>query len=453
MTVLPVIFEDETLLGFRPLAWSVPVAELRCGLLNARERVAMAAERPPALLLRTFLEPLARAHGLEVGVAPLRAAVAKGARLVLINGRVGSDWALLDRILGAAGAGQVWRDEQGLLACEAAGPAADALLESWSAWEADAAGAGCWQQPGRRPRAWSPPLVGSGPTQLVSSAWRRIWDLVPATAAAIAGDLARLGARLPARLVWGAVPDGSGQPAWTQAVDLTPWPDAARSSLLWRGDGALLTGDGCDLAPGVAIDTSAGPVVLGRGVRVMPHSFLEGPLFIGSGSVVKAGSAIYGQTSLGAVCKVGGEVGESTFLDFANKQHEGFIGHAYLGSWCNLGALTTCSDLKNTYGTIRVDLGLGPEDSGQRFIGVLMGEHAKTAIGTMLNTATTVGFASNVFGHGFPAKCLPCFTWGDGRTEVRQDPDRALGTAAVVMARRGCKLTDGHKRVFAFLGD
>ena len=134
-----------------------------------------------------------------------------------------------------------------------------------------------------------------------------------------------------------------------------------------------------------------------------------------------------------------------------NKQHEGFIGHAYLASWCNLGAMTTCSDLKNTYGTIRVDQGDGPRDSGRRFVGLMMGEHGKTAIGTLFNTGTTAGFASNVFGAGFPAKCLPCFTWGDGRDDGRQDPARARAVAVTVMARRDCRTTTGHDAVFSYL--
>ncbi len=124
---------------------------------------------------------------------------------------------------------------------------------------------------------------------------------------------------------------------------------------------------------------------------------------------------------------------ESTFLDLVNKQHDGFIGHAYLGSWVNLGAMTTCSDLKNNYGRIRVDVGAGEEDTGLRFLGLMMAEHGKTAIGTLFNTGTAVGFASNVFAVGFPPKSLPNFTWGDGRSATRQDPARAAATAAVAM--------------------
>ncbi len=230
--------------------------------------------------------------------------------------------------------------------------------------------------------------------------------------------------------------------SWLDAVPLLDAGARGVADRVCGGEpGHVWLGPDCRLAPGVAIDASAGPVVLGAGVRVLPHAYLEGPLYVGSGSLIKAGATIYGETSLGAVTKVAGEIGESTFLDFANKQHEGFIGHAYLGSWCNLGALTTNSDLKNTYGTIRVDQGAGEEDTGLRFVGLMMAEHGKTAIGTMFNTGTVVGFASNVFGAGFPAKCLPNWTWGDGASEVRQDPARALATARTVMARRGCRFT------------
>jgi len=457
VALVPVIFEDETLVGFRPLTWSQPISELRCGLLNLRERLTHVTGEPPTHLLREFLQDLAISHDHPVGTEVLSLAVSAGARLLLVNGRLGARWDLLDDLVQTASVGDLaWRDDRGWLAFSVAGEAASALLDSWSAWQAAATASGSWRQADRKPPPWQP----EPPTSVVGmdGAWHRIWDLVPATAEAIRLDLERLDGRLPGRRIWGAVPGDPGQPSWAAPVELVRWSEVAQEGVHVRGAGPLLVGPGCDIAPGVAIDTSAGPVILGRDVRVMPHSYLEGPLFIGSGSLVKAGTAIYGETSLGAVNKVAGEIAESTFLDFTNKQHEGFIGHAYLGSWCNLGALTTCSDLKNTYGTIRVDLGSGPEDSGRRFIGLLMGEHGKTAIGTLFNTATVVGFASNVFGQGFPAKFLPCFTWGDGRAQAddrlepsRQDPDRALSTATVVMARRGCATVAGHATIFRFL--
>jgi UDP-N-acetylglucosamine diphosphorylase/glucosamine-1-phosphate N-acetyltransferase len=450
VSVLPVIFEDESLAGFRPLAWSVPVGELRCGVLNLRERVEHVTGQRPVLLLRRHLEDLAGAHGHAVDPARLRTHVAGGGRLLLVSGRLGAGWdTLAEAWRTAQYADLAWRDDCGWLALAAGGDAALELVGSWEAWRRSARDSGCWRRPDVAPPPWriEPPAEVGG----LTGAFRRIWDLVPATGAALRGDLERLAGRLPARRIWGAVPlDPAAD--WTAAVDLRTWDAAPLPGVQVRGGERFLLGPECDLAPGVAVDAGKGPVVLGRNVRVLPHCYLEGPLFIGSGSLVKAGAAIYGETSLGAAVKVAGEVGESTVLDLANKQHDGFLGHAYVGSWCNLGAGTTCSDLKNNYGTIRVDLGGGAEDSGQRFVGLLMGEHCKTAIGTLFNTGTTVGFASNVFGAGFPAKFLPCYTWGDGAAAERQDPERALATARTALARRGCELTTGHAVLFRHLG-
>lgn len=442
--MLPVIFEDQTLAGFRPLAWSMPVAELRCGLLNPRERVTLLSGGAPVLLVRDFLSELARAAG---HVTTIDAADKKN--LLLLSARLGAVWGLLEQaVTVAAGGGELaWRDEDGWLALTVPARQATAVLESWSAWEAAAAAAGCWSAAAAPLPAWDPPVALAGET--IAGAWRRIWDLVPATADAIGEDLARLRGRLPDRRIWGAVP--ARPMPWTAAVQLHALADRAPAGVSAREAEQVWLGEGCDLAPGVAIDARGGPVVLGRDVRILPGAYLEGPLCIGSGSLVKAGACLYGETSLGAVCKVAGEIGESTFLDLVNKQHEGFIGHAYVGSWSNLGALTTCSDLKNTYGTIRVDLGAGAENSGRRFVGLLMGEHGKTAIGTLFNTGTTVGFSSNVFGSGFPDKYLPCYTWGDGSGAERQDPERALAVASTVMQRRDCRLTPGHEAVFRTL--
>lgn len=455
MPYVPLLFEDHTLAGFRPLSWSMPVGELRCGILNPRERVTLTCGEPPVLLVRGFLEELARDAGHAVGPPAVSEAVARvGAdRVLWLSPRLGADWGLLDTVTRRALATDdtfAVRDAAGLLAAAVPVPELASWLDAWSAWQATAEARGCWRDVAEGPPAWEPPALADVGDH--DGAWRRIWDLVPATAAAIGDDLARLAGRLPGRRVWGAVPEDPDAAVWTAPVTLQTAPQRGCEFTGLTGEAAdVWLGPGCELAFDVAVDTRGGPVVLGAGVRVMPHAYLEGPLYVGSGSIIKAGAAIYGETSLGAVARIGGEVGESTFLDLANKQHEGFIGHAYIGSWCNLGALTTNSDLKNTYGSIRVDLGAGLEDSGQRFVGVLMGEHVKTAIGTLLNTGTTVGFASNVFGSGFPDKCLPCFTWGDGQSGDRHDPQRALTTARTVMARRDCRTTDGHAAVFRAL--
>jgi len=452
LSIVPVVFEDQSLIGFRPLAWSVPPGELRCGLLNTRERVTHLVGREPFLLVRSMLQKLAVEGGYQVEIDSLEASLQEGARLLLVSGRIGPCWDILASAHEAAAADEdlAWCDEDGWLVVSAKGDQAMAILKSWSEWEQSATSTGCWQDPRTVVPAWEPSLALEPRSK--AGALHRIWDMVPATAQAISDDLARIRGCLPARRIWGALPM-EDSPAWARAVPLMPWSEVDHPLVHIREAGNILVGEDCDIAPGVSIDARSGPVVLGRDVRVLPGAFLEGPLYIGSGSLIKAGAAIYGETSLGAMNKVAGEIGESTFLDLANKQHEGFIGHAYLGSWCNLGALTTCSDLKNTYGSIRVDLGHGSEDTGQRFVGLLMGEHGKTAIGTLFNTGTSVGFASNIFGTGFPAKCLPCFTWGDGTGDHRHDFQRAAATAATAMERRGCRLGAGHDDLFRILGE
>lgn len=203
----------------------------------------------------------------------------------------------------------------------------------------------------------------------------------------------------------------------------------------------ILSRPGARVMAGAVLDASSGPIILGEGARIMPNAVILGPVYIGPNTLIKAGSKIYGGTSIGASCKVGGEVEESILHAFANKQHEGFLGHSYLGEWTNIGAGTDTSDLKNNYGSVRVwteDAGLF--DTGQRFIGLLMGDHSKCGIGTTFNTGTVVGVSANVFGAGYPPKHIPSFTWGGAAGLTEYGLDKALATAAVVMSRRNRSL-------------
>lgn len=198
----------------------------------------------------------------------------------------------------------------------------------------------------------------------------------------------------------------------------------------------ILSRPGSRVMTGAVLDASGGPIILGEGVRVLPNAVILGPAYIGPGSVIKAGAKIYGPTSIGAVCKVGGEVEGSILHACCNKQHEGFLGHSYLGEWTNIGAGTDTSDLKNNYGTVRLWTEEGVVDSGQRFAGLFMGDHSKCGIGTMFNTGTLVGVSANVFGAGYPPKHIPSFTWGGATGLSEYALDKALATAAVVMGRR-----------------
>ena len=465
MTVQPILFEDHTSARFRPLSWSQPQTEMRCGMFSLRERLGLLVPEGGALAIRPRLQSLGR----DPRWTPL--ADDAGGPALWLSGRLAPDFPLLRALLGAAAQGAfALSDGAGLLALAAAGPTAAAVRQSWLGWMA---GPGGRERADREPEPWQPPIPADWAPAAGAEAgltWRRpsaggadrpsplpgplgwIWEIVPRTAGALAGDLAAVGVRSWRRHPWGLVPEpAAGEPAWARPTRLQAAGPGDVPGLVLRGDGGLHLGADADLMPGTVVDTRRGPVILDREVTVGAHVFLEGPLYIGPGGRVKAGACLYGESSYGVGNRLAGEIGESTFGDFANKQHDGFIGHAVLGSWVNLGAMTTCSDLKNNYGPVRVDLGWGEVDSGLRFVGLLLGDHAKTAIGTLFNTGTCVGFAANIFGGTMPPKHVPGFSWGGQPGSPVYAVDKAAETARTVLSRRGCRFEPAHAALFAAL--
>jgi UDP-N-acetylglucosamine diphosphorylase/glucosamine-1-phosphate N-acetyltransferase len=206
------------------------------------------------------------------------------------------------------------------------------------------------------------------------------------------------------------------------------------------GEAPVSVGAGVEFAPGTILDTRHGPIRLDDGVVVHPFTRVVGPTYVGRRSVLLGGP--FEAVSVGPVCKVHGEIEETVILGYSNKAHDGFLGHAYVGAWVNLGALTTNSDLKNNYGSVRVWTPSGTVDTGHRKVGCFLGDHVKTAIGTLLNTGTVIGAGSNVFG-GMPPKYLPPFSWGDAGTVYDLDP--FLRTAETVMGRRDIHLSASHR--------
>lgn len=198
------------------------------------------------------------------------------------------------------------------------------------------------------------------------------------------------------------------------------------------------------IKPGVVLDAENGSIIIGNNVTVMPNAVIEGPCYIGDHSVIKVGAKIYEGTSIGPVCKVGGEVEASIIHGFSNKQHDGFLGHSYIGEWCNLGADTNTSDLKNNYSSVKMDVNGKEVDTGSLFVGLMMGDHSKSGINTMFNTGTTVGVSSNIFGAGFPPKTIPSFAWVDGSDVQGYRLDKAIEVARNVMARRNMTMTDNY---------
>ncbi len=217
-----------------------------------------------------------------------------------------------------------------------------------------------------------------------------------------------------------------------------------------RGEAHIFLEEGAKVGTGTIINADAGPVFIAGGAEVMEGCSLRGPLYVGPGAVVKMGAKIYGGTSIGPGCKVGGEISNVVFFANSNKGHDGFLGNAVIGEWCNLGADTNCSNLKNDYSPVKIiDEATGRNTAtGLTFCGLLMGDHSKCGINTMWNTGTVVGVSCNIWGAGFPEKFIPSFTWGgpqDGYKPYRID--RALDTARRMMARRGRELSEAEAGV------
>ncbi len=217
--------------------------------------------------------------------------------------------------------------------------------------------------------------------------------------------------------------------------DALAWPERAGATpqgAIVLGDPALLRLGDAEVEPGVVFDLRTGPVILDDGVVVQNGTRLEGPCYVGPATRLLGGTvrgSIFGNE-----CRVRGEVSASVFLGYGNKAHDGFVGHSVVGCWVNLGAMSTTSNLKNTYGTVSLEIAGEKRDSGRQFLGSLLGDHCKTAIGTMLQTGTVVGAGANVFGAGIPPRYLPPMAWGVGGD--RTTLEGFLKVAARVMRRR-----------------
>lgn len=212
------------------------------------------------------------------------------------------------------------------------------------------------------------------------------------------------------------------------------------------GDGLISLGSNVSVEPGSVFDVREGPIRLEEGVEIRAHTRLAGPAYIGPGSTILGGAL--SEVSLGPISKIRGEVESSVVLGYTNKAHDGFLGHAYLGKWVNLGAFTTNSDLKNSYGEVRVGGPDGPVPTGLKKVGCFLGDHVKTGIGTLLNTGTVIGLGSNVFGGAMPPTYVPPFSWGSGVNFTEYRLDKFLEVARVAMARRNVILDAATEELF-----
>jgi UDP-N-acetylglucosamine diphosphorylase/glucosamine-1-phosphate N-acetyltransferase len=206
--------------------------------------------------------------------------------------------------------------------------------------------------------------------------------------------------------------------------------------------------EGAILNPAI-INAGSGPVYIGKNAEIMDGCMIRGPFALCDHAVLKMGTKLYGASTIGPGCKVGGELSNVVFFNNSNKGHDGFLGNAVIGDWCNLGADTNCSNLKNNYDEIRIwsEFEQKSLKTGLQFCGLMMGDHSKCGINTMFNTGTLVGVSCNTFGAGFPPKFIPSFSWGDSSKMETYELEKALNTADRMMARRGKTLSDAEVRL------
>ncbi len=206
-------------------------------------------------------------------------------------------------------------------------------------------------------------------------------------------------------------------------------------------------GKNSQISPGVVLDASNGHIIIGNDVKIMPNAVIIGPCFIGDNSIIKIGAKIYQNTSIGEWCKVGGEVENSIIHAYSNKQHDGFLGHSYIGEWVNLGADTNTSDLKNTYGEIKVLLRQNEINTNRIFLGLLCGDHTKSAINTSFTTGTVAGISGIIVSDGFLPNSIPSFAWRGNKGCTHYKLEKAIEIANKVMQRRNKSLLNEEKKL------
>ncbi len=204
-----------------------------------------------------------------------------------------------------------------------------------------------------------------------------------------------------------------------------------------------------------SLNASNGPIYIGKDSEIMEGSMVRGPFALCEHSILKMGTKIYGATTVGPYCKVGGEVNNSVLFGYSSKGHEGFLGNSVLGEWCNIGADSNTSNLKNNYAEVKLWNYENERftNTGLQFCGLMMGDHSKCGINTMFNTGTVVGVSANIFGGGFPRNFIPSFSWGGAAGFTTYHMNKVIEVAKVVMKRRKIELSELDKNILQYVFD
>ena len=377
MTVF--LFDDAHREQLYPFTRTRATADLRCGILTLRERwEKLLSVTKSGTLTADYLQPVYENNSLPAG-----------GKVLLLNGRTFGTEALANQAAGLA-IGEKIND--------VAGNVLAAHLEALPEWSGLPA-----------------VLKNCTAVEAVETPQflTRVWDIFSLNGAWVKADFALL-------------------TAGRKSAETGPGVTVSGPENVFLEAGAVVR-------PGTVLNATAGPIYVGENAEIMEGSLVRGPFALCAGSVVKMGAKMYGDTTIGPGSKVGGEVSNAVFFANSNKGHDGFVGNCVVGEWCNLGADTNASNLKNNYDGVKIhDDATGRRlATGLTFCGLLMGDHSKCGINTMFNTGTVVGVSCNVYGGEFPPAYIPSFSWGGAGGLKTYAFDKAIDTAKRMKARRG----------------
>jgi UDP-N-acetylglucosamine diphosphorylase/glucosamine-1-phosphate N-acetyltransferase len=382
------LFDDALREQLYPFTRTRAAADIRCGILTLRERwEKLLAVDQTGTLTAAYMQPLYAETGLPVS----------GESVLLLNGRAFATKALAAQCAGLALGEKISNEAGVVLAAHV-----EVLPE--------------WQNLKMVLDAASPVEAVEAPRFL-----NRVWDIFSSNGEWIGADFLLL--------------------------------TAGRNSVK-IGEGVTVSGAenvfleaGAVVRPGTVLNATGGPIYLGKNAEIMEGSLVRGPFALCAGSTVKMGAKIYGDTTIGPGSKVGGEVSNAVFFANSNKGHDGFVGNCVIGEWCNLGADTNASNLKNNYDGVKIhDDATGRRlATGLTFCGLLMADHSKCGINTMFNTGTVMGVSCNIYGGEFPPAYIPSFSWGGAAGLKTYAFDKAIDTAKRMKARRSMAVSPAEE--------
>jgi len=381
-----ILFDDSTRYDLLPLTHTRPIADIRCGIMTMRERWEHFAGKPTGSLTEAYMQDVYPMNGANDNL--------------FINGSIFATRELFAAISNLQPQERLVQDNLII----AARVNDDSITFST--------------------KMPSPAQVKEIPYTGALKRLQHTWDIFSFNEEAIINDYALL----------------------TEGRTSQPVPHGVTVA----GKGQLFIEEGAKLNIGCIINADCGPVYIGRKAELLEGVMMRGPIAVCESAVVKMGAKIYGGTTIGPGCKVGGEISNVVFFANSNKGHDGYLGNSVIGEWCNLGADTNCSNLKNNYDKIKIwdERNFKSVQTGLTFCGLIMGDHSKCGINTMFNTGTVAGVSANIYGGGFPEKFIPSFAWGgsDGMTTYKLE--RALETANRMMERRGRYLSPEEIKMY-----